>query len=468
MTDTTPSTPASKPSDVGELLRDARIRRLSIAEFVSALGGGMVALAITYVTYRTTGSLLRTVLVTTAYTFPAAVLSGWAGHLADRHDRRRLLVGLYTAKALSYTAMAVMSALDVLSPNWLLLTSLVAGSLSALVFPAWEEYEKDLIPGDQLAAVNALFSSMGSVAGLIGAVAGGVIVSRIGATWAFVLDSLSFIPLVVVLAVTRPARTQARGRGRGRGDLRRTVGVVRTTPQLRRAIRNVAMLALVAIPVVQLLPAVAKEIDPGATTLGFVMGCYALGGVTVAWVITRLQRLFDRAAIVEAAFFVCSGAFVVFGAGGYLLRGAGLYVLVAISLLPVGLALSLAQSVISAILQIHAPDAVEGQVFAIYGIIYSVLAPVGGLVFGRLAGSLDVFGLVGLMGLLMLAFSAYVVVTVRGARARGEIPPPPGHQLVLAHHGASGPAGGLWMHHHLRTPLVVGVHHLRRRGSPQS
>lgn len=448
-------TKGSTPAGIGDLLRDRRIRRLAGAEFVSALGSGIVAITITFVTYRTTGSLVRTVLVTAAYTFPAAVLSGWAGHLADRHDRRRLLVGLSCAKAATYVAIAAMSFAGVLDANWLLVASFVAGSLSALVFPAWEEYEKDLIPGDQLAAVNALFSSMSSVAGLIGAVAGGLIVATIGATTSFVVDALSFVPLIVVIASTRPEQTKTRGRAYGRGDLRRTFAVVRSNPPLRRAIRNVALLAVLAIPVVQLLPAIAREIEPGATTLGFVTASYTLGGVTVAWVITRVQRLFDRATIVESSFFLCSIAFVLFGLGGAALNGAELYVLIAISLLPVGLALSLAQSVISAILQIHAPDESQGQVFAIYGIVFSVLAPLGGLVFSGLTEAMNVFATVGCMGGVLLLVSCYVVVTVHRGRMRGELPAGPGGHLVLAHHGSSGPAGGLWMHHSLRTPLVV-------------
>lgn len=170
------------PVTVRTLLAQRDVRRLAGAELCSALGSAMVGVAITFLAYTSTGSLVHTVVIAAAYTLPAAVLGVPAGRLADHHSRRRLLVALWSAKALSYLAMAALSAAGLLTSGWLLATSLVAGSLSALAFPAWEEYEKDLIPPELLGPVNALFSSASSLAALVGALGGAAVIVVVGET----------------------------------------------------------------------------------------------------------------------------------------------------------------------------------------------------------------------------------------------------------------------------------------------
>lgn len=446
---------------VRDLLRHREIGRLAAAELCSSLGSAMVGIAITYLAYRTTGSLVHTVFITAAYTLPAAVLSVPAGRLADHHSRRRVLMVLWTAKAASYLVMAGLSATGTLTSGWLLVTSLVAGSLSAMTFPAWEEYEKDLVPSDLLVQVNGLFSSASSAAALTGAIVGAVIVSAVGETAVFVLNGLTFIPLIVVVALTHPVEVVNRNRSHP-GRLRATIHTIRTTGALRRPILNIAALSLLAAPIGQLLPAIAKDLSGGtdATTLGFVTAVFAAGASLVVFVIGRLRHWFDRPGMVEISFITCSVVMTTSGVIALALgsRRVGLYLAVVLVLIPVGLAISVCQSATAAILQSNTAAADQGAVFAIYGIAYTTLAPLGALTLGRLAQDLDIWGVVTLVGVLLGLYSIFVLITITRARGNGELPPPPTPSALSNQARPWGLLGGLFAHADHRMPLIADPH----------
>ena len=103
-----------------------------------------------------------------------------------------------------------------LNPWWLTLSSFCAGFAGAVQFPSWQELERQLVPSDRLQEANALFSSAGATARIFGAVAGGVLVTWVGAGWVFLFNALTFVPLMVVI-VRIPASPPKDGRDGANG-----------------------------------------------------------------------------------------------------------------------------------------------------------------------------------------------------------------------------------------------------------
>ena len=396
--------PTRSTSSAGSLLRDRVIGPLGVAQFISAFGSAMVGLALVYLTYARTGSVFRTVLVTAAYTLPAAVFSVSAGRLAQHHSRRRILLVMYSMKGAVYTVAAVLEVTIGLGANALIAFSLVNGVVAALSYPAWAAFERDVIPADQLDTANAFFSSLSSAAQLIGAVGGGFLLGLIGAGLVFLLNALSYLPEMVVLFRLHPKERVDPTFTSHQHDLRRAIATIRTDPLLRRGFRSLIAVSLLAAPLFQLLPAVAAEIDSGAHTLGILTAMVALGGTAVTWAMVRLRRRYERRLIIAIGLSLTGATLVGFGISNFFFDGDALYPPVIAGLVVVGLTIGLGDSALSALVQSGAPEELEGSIFAVYAIVYTAIGPLGALVLAQAADHLDVYLLLAICGLILVAF----------------------------------------------------------------
>lgn len=262
-----------------DLVRDPIVGPLGIAQLVSALGSAMTGLAIVYLSYDRTGSVFRAVLVTAAYTLPAAVFGVWAGRVTQHRSRRQILVTVYSLKMLVYTAMAVLELTVGLTADMMLAISFVSGAISAFSYPAWQAFERDVVAEDQLDRVNAFFSSLTSSADLVGVIAGGVVLGVVGAGAVLVFNALSYIPEIVLLWRLHPKeRTTPEGAPKGH-ELRRAIDAIRSEPVLRRGFVSLVAVSLLAAPIAQLLPGLAHEISGQPHTLGILTAALTLGGV---------------------------------------------------------------------------------------------------------------------------------------------------------------------------------------------
>src|SRR5690606_32498366 len=132
-----------------------------------------------------------------------------------------------------------------------------------------------------------------------------------------------------------------------------------------------------AAPVAQLLPGLAHEISTQPHTLGILTAALTLGGVAVTAALARLRKRHDRRAVVGLGFVGLSLAFIGFGIADWFFDGSALYPPVLAALVVVGLTVTLADDVISSIVQANAPDDIRGPIFAVYAIVYTTLGPAG-------------------------------------------------------------------------------------------
>lgn len=386
------------------LLRDRVIGPLGIANFISAFGSAMVGLAFVYLTYARTGSVFRTVLVTAAYTLPAAVFSVSAGRLAQHHSRRRILLVTYGLKGGVYLIAAALEIVIGLGANALILLSLINGVIAALSYPAWAAFERDVVPAEQLDTANAFFSSLSSAAQLLGAVGGGFLIGMIGPGLVFLLNALSYLPEIFVLARFHPKEGVTVATERHQHDLRRAVAAIRADASLRRGFRSLIAVSLLAAPLFQLLPAVAAEINTGAHTLGILTATVAIGGIAVTWAMVRLRRRYERRLIVAFGVLLTGATLVGFGISNVFFDGDALYPPVIAGLMVVGLTIGLGDSALAALVQSGAPEELEGSVFAVYAIVYTAIGPLGALVLAQAAGHLDVYSLLSICGVILVIF----------------------------------------------------------------
>jgi MFS family permease len=384
------------------------VRGLTTGEACSSVGTAMTVVAIAYLSYADSKSVVNTVLVAAAFSLPTAVLGMAAGRVAARVSHRRLLFLCNLLKLLLFVTMAALAAADVLTFPVLVVASVLSGTISAFSTPAWMELGRDVIPPDQLDEANAFITAAASGAAVVGAFVGGALLGAVGAWSLFLLGGLSFLAFLWVLGRAHPQEIDTRNEHRAR--LRDVIRYVSKHEVLRRTFVRAALLSLFVAPVAQLLPAIAHQLDADSSTLGVLTGAFAVGAMALAWVIGTLRARYTRVAILNITFLVSGVVLVVFGRFGDVLEGHALWVVVLGSLIPLGLLLALAQSVLNAIVEVRVDPEKEGTVFALYAIVFTLLAPLGGFALGQFADLRDVWGSLTVAGTVVVVGSVLTLV----------------------------------------------------------
>jgi MFS family permease len=171
---------------------------------------------------------------------------------------------------------------------------------------------------------------------------------------------------------------------------------------MKRVFIRVALLSLFVAPIAQLLPAVADDLSGSKSSLGVLTGAFAVGAILVAHLIGRLKAHHENAVILNLTFVVSGVVLILFGRSGDAMHGRPLWVIVLAALVPLGLLLSLAQSVLTGGVERNVTPEMEGAVFSLYAIVYTVLAPLGGFALAQFADHHDVWDALTLSGVIVV------------------------------------------------------------------
>lgn len=181
------------------LLRNRPLARLLVGEFVSSIGDWLYLVAILILVYQVTEDPLILGLVGAARVLPYVFLSVPAGIVADRFDRRLVLLTTDVARGLLMLVIAAVVFLD--GPIWLVIALAIAGTCFATFFgPAIGAYLPSLVEGEeQLGPANSAWSTLDNLAFMIGPAVAGILIATGGLVVAFLLNAASFAVIAVVL-----------------------------------------------------------------------------------------------------------------------------------------------------------------------------------------------------------------------------------------------------------------------------
>ncbi len=401
------------------LLHVPGMRGLVIATLISSLGSSAALLAVAWVSYQHSDSIVHAVIVATAFSIPAVLLGPTAGRLAETHERRQIIAWCYVGHMAVWNGVAFLDIIGWLTPAWLALATLLGGTCSALRFPSWQQFERSMVPDARLHEANALFVSVRSLARIVGAVVGGFVITWVGPGSAFAFNALSFLPFALIIA-TRHEPSRPPGRRTVRVRRRETLAYIRTEPTVRLAILMIVLLTLLAVPIASLLPAIADQIDDDAHALGVLTAFYAVGGSLVALVLRRIREEYPKVRLVGPVLLVCGASLMVIGLLGDELGGPGRMFSVVGLLLPIGLGLAIARAVLSSLVQLNTSPEMEGHVLALYGASVSLVTPIGGLTLAAITELTSVWLSVALAGVLLLIVAVVIRVVRPAALIRAD------------------------------------------------
>ncbi|MDY7106803.1 MAG: MFS transporter [Actinomycetota bacterium] len=206
------------------LLRaERRFARWALAEGVSMIGTAASIVILPVLVYDLTGSAGLTGLVTATRLVPYLFLGLVAGPVADRGNRRRLIIGGNLAEGLLAATIPVAAAFDALTVAQVFVVAILSAVAFVFSDAAVFGAVPSLVPGDQLAGANGLLASLSSVADVAGPVLGGVLIATIGAEHALAFDSATFV-FAAAVQLTIDSDFRRPGGPAGRPSIREQLG----------------------------------------------------------------------------------------------------------------------------------------------------------------------------------------------------------------------------------------------------
>ncbi|GAB2892406.1 MFS transporter [Paralcaligenes ginsengisoli] len=341
--------------------RHASFRALWTATLASNLGGLVQAVGAGWLMTTISDSDDMVALVQAATTLPIMIFSLAAGALADNFDRRNIMLTAQTAMMLVSAVLAVFAIAGLLTP-WLLLTfTFFIGCGTALHNPSWQASMGDLVPREDLPGAVTLNSMSYNLMRSVGPAVGGLIVAVAGAAFAFALNAVSYIALIVALARWKPQHSpRSLPREAFGSAIAAGLRYIAMSPNLVKVMFRGFVFGLAAVSILALLPLVARDlVKGGALTYGILLGCFGAGAIGGALLNAWVRERWNNETIVRASFlgFALSAALLAFSDKMWLS---------CIALLPAGACWVLALSLFNVTVQLSTPRWVVGRALALY------------------------------------------------------------------------------------------------------
>lgn len=400
-------------------------RRYVGGHILAVLGQGMLFVAVGWELYDRTGSAAVLGMVGVAQVVPLMLLVLPAGQLADRYDRKAILMAAEAALCVAALGLAWASAVQA-EPWVYYLCLLLYGTGRTFQLPAKQAIMPNLVPPDALTNAVAWNSGGWQAADVLGPALGGWLIHWTGGATAVYLGA-ALTALVFLLLVSRiavPARTASPDRVTWSGFLE-GVRFVRNSPVLLGAM-SLDLFAVLLGGVMALLPVFAKDIlDVGPSGLGWLRAAQSFGAVAMS-VLLAHQKPFANAGRTLLASVTAFGlAMIVFGLStNFLLSMVALVAAGAFDAISVVIRLALAQ--------IQTPDALRGRVSAVNTLFIGMSNELGEAESGFLAAAIGPVaavvaggvGVIGVVGLVRIAWPE--LRSMRELAALAEKPTNPG------------------------------------------
>jgi MFS family permease len=324
-------------------------------------------------------------LVQAATTLPVFLFSLPAGALADRIDRRRMLIVIQIAMAIVAALIGAFVLTGAMTAQWLLLFTFALGTGTAASLPVWQAIVPRLVPKEDLPTAMALNAVSINLSRAIGPTIGGILIASLGIAWPFLINAMSFIAIIAALLWWRtPSKTLTTSSPREPstsivGDMLAGIKHVAGNLPLRATLVRSTSYFVFASAYWALLPLIARDqLKGGSELYGVLVGCIGAGAVTGAQFLPRLRARFGADRVVMASSVGTILAMLVFA-----LTHNGTLGVVASFVAGTTWLSAVATTVVSA--QLSLPDFVRARGLSIYNTLFYGALAFGSIGWGHLA-----------------------------------------------------------------------------------
>ena len=407
------------------------------ASLVSSFGGMIQTVGASWLMTTIAPSADQVALVQTAGSLPFFFLSLLAGALADTRDRRSIMLVSQLLTVVASAALAAVALAGRITPSLLLWLTFLIGCGGAMFAPAWQASIGDQVPRSQIAPAVMANAVGFNVARSVGPALGGVIVAAVGAAAAFIINTVSYLGIIVTLLWWRPERPRSELPPEPLGTaIAAGVRYFSLSPHL---IAIMVRCVLYTIPIAAapaLMPIVARDLlGGGAPTYGILLGGFGIGAMLGALASATLRSRFTSDGLLRVLSALACVAMVAIGQSRWFTVTLLAHVLA-------GSVWTLAFANFNIAVQLSSPRWVTGRMLATYQTLAFAAIALGSWWWGELAsdqGVRESLTIAGIASLVSLAAARWLPVSVEklgslDPRIRGEVSPP-----SVEIHPASGP-----------------------------
>ena len=348
--------------------------------------------------------------VTAALQFLPMLLFGvWGGVVADRFDKRRVLMATQTAAGVLAVVLGSVVAAGA-AELWIVdVLALLLGAVNVVDLPTRQAFVTEMVGADDVANAIGLNSAVFNVGRLLGPAVGGVVIASVGTAPCFFVNAISYVGVVGGLAAMRSEELHRDARARpGPRQVRAGLRYVWSTPELRSTIVLLALVGTFALNFAVVLPLLARfTLHGGAPLYGTLSAAMAVGSVVGALFSAGRSRP-TKALLVWSALAVGALMLLTAAASTAFLAGAALVV--------TGLAVMIFLATANTTLQLASTPAMRGRVMALYGLVFLGSTPVGGPIVGWVSQQWGARAGLALGG--VVSAGAALVVAAAAARRR--------------------------------------------------
>ncbi|KAA5542308.1 MFS transporter [Roseiconus nitratireducens] len=376
--------PVEDDSSAWAPLRNPVYRSFWIASLVSNLGTWMHEIGAGWLMTDLDASPQMVSAVRTAMATPIVLLAIPAGVLADRVDRRHLLLGTQAILLCTTATLAALTAAGWVT-SWLLLAlTFLIGLGLTLHVPTWQASIPELVPRRQLSRAIALGSVSFNLARAVGPAVAGALVAITGSWIAFSFNAVSFAGVILVLLGWRRDRSEStRGLSFHR-SMYQGLRYVYRTPTMRNTLLRVGLFVLPASALWGLLPLVAKvRLQWGADGFGILVTCVGAGAVLAARFLPAVQSRLGSDRTV-------STAMLVFATGLYLMASSSQRLVVAAAAVVMGCGWMMTLTTLNTSAQITLPSRMRARGMSCYLTAMALSMSTGSFLWGSVAEALSI------------------------------------------------------------------------------
>ncbi|MDZ4799418.1 MAG: MFS transporter [Bryobacteraceae bacterium] len=338
---------------------------------------------------------------------PIFLFSLIGGVIADRMDRRRLLVGSQLVQMACAFLLASLFALGLVQVWHILALSFVVGLAQAFGGPAYSALVPTLVPVKELQNAVALNSIQFNLARVIGPMLGGLLLTTVGAAWCFGINGLSYVAPILALTALPMRQTPMKAGSTLFGSLKEGLNFVAAREGLPALIAIAFFMTAFGIPLMVYIPVVVRDVFHGGPDLfTWMLVVSGLGAIIGALLVAAFGAIPDKGRI----------ALLTLALLGVLIAGFGLsksLVLSSVLLFLGGVALVAVFAMISSLVQLIVPDEMRGRVMSVYNVAFRGGMPFGALISGELITHSNVGTVLALNGVILFLIAMWFLVIQR-------------------------------------------------------
>lgn len=332
-------------------------------------------------------------LVTAFQFLPVLVVGGWAGLLADRVDKRRLMVVTQTAMMVSALVLGGLVLTAVVEVWHVYALAALTGLAGAFDQPARRALISELVDSDDLTNAVGLSSAVFTGSRIVGPALAGLLVTTVGVAWCFLLNGLSFVAVIAGLALMNPREFRASVRvPKAKGQIRAGVRYVWVNPSLRMTMMLLGVVAILGFNWQVLVPLLATRTFNGTeTTYTLITSMMSVGSLAGSLMLARRRVVTQRFLVLVCLAF--GGASLAFAAS------PTVPVAILTGMVAGGLGITFMAGTMTFV-QVQALPEMRGRAMALYTMLFLGTTPFGGPIAGWIAEHYGVRAALALGGLV--------------------------------------------------------------------